>query len=91
MLGEQWSCSRTYELENVTEHACGHFQLVHTRKVLNLIPAMFSEKEGEKTLHDLIMSSEQKKSLYISPDSYVLGLAWSVEIASDMADDKNDF
>ena len=59
----------------VTEHACGHFQLVHTRKVLNLIPAMFSEKEGEKTLHDLIMSSEQKKSLYISPDSYVLGLA----------------
>ena len=37
------------------------------RKVLNLIPAIFSEKEGEKTLHDLIMSSEQKKSLYISP------------------------
>ena len=27
LLGEQWSCSRTYELENVTEHACGHFQL----------------------------------------------------------------
>ena len=27
LLGEQWSCSRTYKLENVTEHACGHFQL----------------------------------------------------------------